>query len=170
MSSRALGISRSACLAIISSAAEVYPKECMGGIFCKGNRIVAAFPYQLAKRKSEEVESDSALTFERLFKTGPYFKLGDYHSHPFVANEKLVPLGPSITDLTEISVGAIEVIVQIRRTRNKAVWWRETNAGSVSIAWDRYRFLIGAFKRLKGHDQDGVPLYKKVRLGLEKPK
>jgi len=165
---RAIKIKRSACLAIIASAAEVFPKECMGCV-CYGskNAIVAAFPYQVASRKDMEVCSDSSVYFDKMFKTGLFKKLGDFHSHTFQSFEKLQPLTPSPTDLNQLPIGGIEVIVQIRRTRKKSNSWRTTKGGSVSIAWDRYRFLIAAFMRIDGHDKDKVPLYKKVGLLLD---
>lgn len=169
MQSFAIKIARPACLSIIASAAEVYPKECMGSVCCpvagsKKNHIVAAFAYQVARRKLQEVTSDSPHTFDKLFNTGPFVKFGDYHSHPFQAFEKIFPLGPSETDLKELKVGEVEIIVQVRRTRKKGNYWRGTKSGGISIAWDRYRFLIGAFMRTGGKDDEGVPLYKKIGL------
>lgn len=163
-----LSISRSACLSIIASAAEVFPKECMGSICCdlKANCIHTAFPYQVAKRKTEEVQSDSSGVFDKLFKSGPYIKLGDYHSHPYVSTEKMETLRPSPTDLEELDQDTVEVIVQVRRTRRKSNYWRTTKSERVSIAWDRYRFLIAGFMRVEGVDDEGVPLYKKVGLKM----
>lgn len=170
MPPQSAAISRAACLAIVASAAEVYPKECMGSVCCnayaKRPKITAAFPYQVARRKLQEVMSDSSTTFDKLFLTGPFAKLGDYHSHPFQGFEKIEPLAPSETDLSELSVGDIEIIVQVRRRRRKGNYWRTTTSGQVSIAWDRYRFLIGGFRKAEGTDEDGVPLYKKIRLRL----
>lgn len=161
-----IAIARPACLSIIASAAEVFPKECMGSICCdlKASRIVAALPYQVATRKPQEVISGSSGVFDKLFQQGPFLKLGDYHSHPFQASEKIFPLGPSPTDLNGLRNGEIEVIVQVRRTRRKGNYWRTTKKGRISIAWDRYRFLIGAFMRAPGTDDDGVPLYKSIGL------
>lgn len=166
---RTIKIKRSACIGIIASAAEVFPKECMGCIcYSSKNSIVAAFPYQIARRKDQEVWSNSAVYFDKLFKTGGFYKkLGDFHSHTFQSFEKLYPLTPSPTDLNELPIGGIEVIVQVRRTRRNGNSWRTTSGGRISIAWERYRFLIAAFKRIDGHDSAGVPLYKKVRLFLD---
>ncbi len=165
---RAIRIKRSACLSIIASAAEVFPKECMGCV-CYGpkNQIVAAFPYQIARRKDMEVWSNSATYFDKLFKTGLFKKLGDFHSHTFQSFEKVFPLTPSQTDLEQLPIGGIEVIVQIRRTRRKSNKWKTTKGGKITIAWDRYRFLIAAFMRIDGHDKNNIPLYKRVRLLLD---
>jgi len=165
----AIEIARPACLSIIASAAEVYPKECMGSVCCpvKGkNKIIAAFPYQVARRKLQEVTSESSHTFDKLFNIGPFLKFGDYHSHPFQAFEKVFPLSPSETDLKELRAGEVEIIVQVRRTRSKGNYWRVTKTGCISIAWDRYRFLIAAFMRKSGTDEEGFPLYNKVGLKL----
>lgn len=94
-------------------------------------------------------------------------KFGDFHSHPFQAFEKIFPLGPSETDLKELDDGGVEIIVQVRRTRKKSNYWRNTKSGGISIAWERYRFLIGAFMRTDGKDEEGVPLYKKIGLSFE---
>ena len=168
MKSFAIKIARPACLSIIASAAEVYPKECMGSVCCPVSdqaHIVAAFPYQIARRKLAEVTSESPDVFDKLFNNGPFIKFGDFHSHPFQAFEEVYPLGPSETDLNDLKNGEIEIIVQVRRTRKNSNYWRNTKVG-VSIAWDRYRFFIGAFMRTGGLDVEGVPLYKKVRLSF----
>lgn len=159
-----MAIPRSVSLAIISAAAEVFPKECMGCICCdEFNKVVVAFPYQLAKRRDQEVSSDSSFNFDKLFQTGPFVKMGDFHSHTFQSFEKIPTLGPSSVDLEELPIGGIEVIVQIKRARRKYNSWKNTENG-ISISWERFRFLIGAFMRVEGIDSDGVPLYKKIRI------
>ena len=164
---RPLTLPRSVGLALISSATEVFPRECMGCICCDGfGRIAAAFPYQLAIRRAQAVSSDSASVFDKLLESGPFLKLGDFHSHTFQANEKIPPLEPSNVDLEELEVGGIEIIVQVRRTRKKRNNWRNSKDG-ISIAWGRFRFLICAFMRIKGIDSEGIPLYKRIRTCLE---
>lgn len=155
---------------MIAAAAEVHPKECMGSVCCeagdKSGQIVAAFPYQIAKRRLEEVTSESSEIFDKFFATGAFLKLGDFHSHPFQGFERIDPLGPSETDLRQLNIGEVEIIVQVRRRRKNGSYWRSNKSGYVSIAWGRYRFLVGAFMRLRGTDEDKVPLYKKIRLSF----
>jgi proteasome lid subunit RPN8/RPN11 len=162
-----LYITRASCLAIVASASEVYPKECMGCTCTDAGddtRIVAAFPYQLARRKYEEVYSESGVAFESVFKSGSFRKFGDYHSHPYKATEKLAALAPSSTDLNELPVNGIEIIVRIRKTKKKANFWRNTKGGRINVGWGQYRCTIGAFMRLPGRDKTGIPLYKDICL------
>ena len=161
-------LTRAACVAIVASAAEVYPKECMGTIYVESkskNLIIGAIPYQLAKRKDAEVTSNSATGFERFFSLGEYVKLGDYHSHTFQFFEQLLPLEPSETDLEQLKEGDIEVIVRAKRTNKKSYSWRVKEDG-INISWGRFRFLISVFERLPGTDNEGIPLYKRLRLAL----
>lgn len=162
-----LYISRASCLAIVASASEVYPKECMGCVCTDAEdetKIVAAFPYQLAKRKDQEVYSESGVAFESVFKSGSFRKFGDYHSHPYKSFERLDPLAPSPTDLKELPLNGIEIIVRIRKTKKKANFWRNSKGGRVHVGWGKYRCTIGAFMRIPGRDKYGIPLYKDIRL------
>lgn len=140
----------------------------MGSVVCdpKTGHLIAAFPYQVASRKPQEVISQSSGTFDKFFEDGPFAKFSDYHSHTFQAFERILPLGPSETDLDGLKPGMVEIIVQIRRTRRNGSYWRMTKGGKISIAWGRYRFLIGAFMRMKDTDENGVPLYDEVGLKL----
>lgn len=161
-------ITRAACVAIMASAAEVFPKECMGTVCVRSltPRILeVAIPYQLARRQLEAVTSNSSSAFDKLFSTGLYDKFGDFHSHPFLSSEELLPLEPSETDLKQLRVGDVEVIVRARRTVRNSDTWRITSEG-ISISWGRFRFLISAFRRIQGTDATGCPLYKRLRLCL----
>jgi len=167
MSSRRLTINRSACVSIVAAAVEVFPKECMGCICCNSQgKINAAFSYQIARRKEQQVTSTSAEYFDKLFPSGTFLKLGDFHSHTYQHFEKLDPLEPSPTDLNQLKIGGIEVIIRIKRTRANLNKWQKSN-GRIKIALGRYRCLIAAFMRIDGIDLLGVPLYKEVRLNLD---
>jgi hypothetical protein len=166
-----LKISRSACLSIISSATEVFPKECMGCVCCNSKNIISiAVPYQIARRNEEEVTSKSPDMFEKMFPSGEYTKFGDYHSHPFQSFEKKIKLKPSPTDLDELKIGSVEIIAETRRARRKGSRWYCAKDGSIRIAWGRFRFKIAAFMRLEGMDKEGIPLYKQIKMNLDKEK
>ena len=167
MSSRRLTINRSACVSIVAAAVEVFPKECMGCICCnQQGKINAAFSYQIARRKAQQVTSTSAEYFDKLFPSGSFSKLGDFHSHTYQHFEKLDPLEPSKTDLDQLKIGGIEIIIQIKRTRSNLNKWQKSK-DRIKIALGRYRCMIAAFMRIKGIDIYGVPLYKEVSLNLD---
>lgn len=167
-----LEVTRAACLAIVASAAEVYPKECMGSICSlerpsKQGKLLAAFPYQIARRRVEEVSSYSSWLFlEMLSKGGPWIKIGDYHSHTYQKREKVDFLSPSEEDLNNMRVGSLEVIVRVKQTARLYNSWKGSGKGGIRIAWGRFRFLIKAFVRMPGKCQEGIPLYKTIRLVL----
>lgn len=161
-------ISRSACLSIIAAAAEVFPKECMGSVCTEAGdswKIIAAIPYQCAKRTSSQVVSESPEAFEKMFKHGTFRKLGDFHSHPFKAKEHLDPLAPSTTDLESLCLGCLELIVRIRKVKKKTNSWRQGKNGRIYVGWNQFRCVIGAFVREKGTEDEEL-LYNDVRLSL----
>jgi proteasome lid subunit RPN8/RPN11 len=162
-----LALSRSACLAMVAASAEVFPKECMGSVCALSKsswKIQAAFPYQIAKRKSAEVTSNSSFMFLKMLSHGgPWVKLGDFHSHPYTG--RLVGLAPSEVDLESMEVGDIEVIVRVHRGRAKKNSW-SSGSGSIRVSWGKFRFLARAFVKLDGRDKNGLPYYVVVPLVL----
>lgn len=166
---KSLTLTRAACLSIVASAAEVFPKECMGSICSLSRPVVtgeieAAFPYQIATRKSEQVTSCSSfLFFDMLGRGGPWVKVGDFHSHTYT--RKLDVLEPSEVDLDNMEIGDVEVIVRVHRNKHRSNSWKASR-GSIRVSWGKFRFLIKAFMRLEGFDKEGVPLYSIVPLDL----
>ena len=168
-------LSRPACLAIVASACEVFPKECMGTLCClkkpsKKGRIVAAFPFQLADRHNYEVESSSYQFFHKMLgKGGPWSAIGSYHSHTTTSKRTYdCPCSPSDTDLENMEIGELEIIVRAVRGRKRHInKWEATSAGSISISWGKFQFLLRGFVRLEGVDKNDVPLFRTMRLELE---
>lgn len=164
-------LSRSACLTMITSAAEVYPRECMGGLCClddKPSTVLTAFPWQKAKRKYLEVVSESSWEFSKIMRENKcqWSLLGDYHSHTYRSNEALGELIPSKQDLNSLDVGGVEFIVRIHKKKSNAFWMTEHEDGYVEAALGKFRFMIKAFERLSALDSKKVPLYKTLRVRL----
>jgi hypothetical protein len=128
--------------------------------------IVVTIPYQVAQRKEAEVSSRSPYVFEKMFQTGNFRKICDYHSHPCCPWEKHALLEPSSTDLKQIQVGGIELIVKVVRTKKNANYWR-SNGYAIFVAWGKFRFEISVFQRLKDQSKK-VLLYKTLRIGLKR--
>lgn len=162
-----LSISRSACVSIAASAAEVFPKECMGclGGIVGSDSVAVAIPYQLAKRKAREVVSSSPDMFKELL-GGHYVKFADYHSHTFEAYEDVLELEPSSQDMQEIKHGEVEIIIQMTKSKSSVQRTRQLKDGSISGSLGRFRFLIRAFVRIRGVDKFKFPRYKVLRLVL----
>lgn len=170
---RQLKISRPACLAIVASACEVFPDECMGTLCCLGlpkhsGSIDAAFPFQLAKRYKEEVQSHSYLFFNRMIKKSvPWHTIGSYHSHTCYSDKHQILAYPSETDLEGMSIGELEVIVRTMRKRKRNInSWQNTRQGNISVAWGKFQFLLCGFVRERDYDEYNVPLYRKIELRL----
>lgn len=132
-------------------------------------RIVGAFPYQLARRNLDWATSESYLLFKKMLGgLGPWYIIGSYHSHPCYSKKYKFYCEPSEVDLKNMEVGDLEIIVRAMRQRKRVInSWRTTKAGSVSVAWGKFQFLLRAFVRLDDFDKSGVPLYKNVSLELE---
>jgi proteasome lid subunit RPN8/RPN11 len=165
---KVVALSRNACLVMIASAAEVYPKECMGGLCCLTSnpcRIVAAFPWQNAKRKQLEVISESSWHFAKLLgKNSPWSLCYEYHSHPFKPRERNVFLEPSRQDLLNLDVGGVELIVLVTK-KKKVDFYMKCENGVVEAAMGPFRFQIKAFQRLTGQYRK-TPLYKTLKIRL----
>lgn len=161
-------LSRTACLVMIASAAEVYPRECMGGLCCLTQepcKIVAAFPWQNAKRKHLEVVSESSWHFERLLgRRSPWTLCYEYHSHPYKPKEKDSELEPSRQDLLNLNIGGTELIIKVRKTKKLDFYMRDQN-GFVEAAMGPFRFEIKAFQRTVG-EYRRTPLYKTLKIRL----
>ena len=143
---------------MVLSASESFPKECMGCVCLdRKGRIVAAFPYQFAKRYNQSVSSISSCTFYTMLKKGPLRKLGDYHSHTFFGNQKVDELAPSDTDM-DMPIGMVEVIVSIKRTNRMSFSIRESGY-RVYGSWRNFRFRIAAFRKtVEGYDKVALRL------------
>lgn len=167
-----LCVSKEACLSIVASAAEVFPNECIGILCCTslpGRRglVNAAFPYQMARRNPDTVSTDSSDFFLAMFNrslNSRFLKMGDYHSHPFRYPERIEPLLPSEYDLESLVVGAIEIIVRVRRVKKNRNSWK-SDRGSIKISWGKFRFLIKAFVRMDD-DEDGSPTFRVIKIQL----
>jgi hypothetical protein len=162
-------LSRHACLTMILSAAEVFPRECMGGICVRKDdhsRIVSTHPWQNAKRKYLEVVSGSSWEFSKIMKKDcPWRLYCDYHSHTYRAHEKLDELEPSGQDLRSLNVGDTEFIVRVHRSRKNEFWMKGCR-GHVEAALGPFRFQIKAFRRIAALDKKKPLLYKTVRVRL----
>lgn len=141
-------------MAIIASACEVFPRECMGSVCCtsvpvKVGNIVAAFPFQKADRMISSVSSYSVNLFDEITSAGPWLTMGGYHSHTQRAGE-IVPCLPSPTDVEELDIGGLEIISRIshdrKHTRNV---WTNNASGRISISWGKFQFLIAAYVRME---------------------
>lgn len=159
-------VDRLACLTIMASAIEVFPKECIGLVFGKAGNGVLAVPIQVARRRNESVTTISDLLSDK-FETFLGFKrLCGYHSHTFTARERDDDVRPSDTDMKGIDVGEIEVIVNIRKRR------RTSNSiaavdGCILMSFAGYDLKMSAFERIEGKDKNG-PLNRQVSLSLGK--
>jgi proteasome lid subunit RPN8/RPN11 len=145
-------IARPACLAIIASACEVFPRECIGSVCCTSlparvGNIVVAFPFQKADRMISSVSSYSVNLFDEMTSAGPWTTMGGYHSHTQRAGE-IVSCLPSQTDLEDLDIGGLEIISRIshdrKQTRNV---WKNNASGCISISWGKFQFLIAAYVR-----------------------
>ena len=138
------------CLGMIASAIETYPKECMGAVFCsnlKSIKIETAIPYQIARRNTSTVYSETSTEFIKLNRNG-FIKLGDYHSHPYTNKEVLDPLLPSFCDIKDIAVGDIELIIRLHKVRTKSSKI-VTKKDCICISWGKFRIQVMAFKKIK---------------------
>lgn len=164
-------LSPTACLVVCASAAEVFPKECIGTVatsiaYIDGVlHIDAAFPYQLARRTKNSVVSHSSSLFGSMFGGGAWKKIGEFHSHPFQYFETLVALEPSDFDMKSLRPGDIEVIVRVQRSKKSACSWKTSASGSIQVSWGHFRFLIKTFARVKGYDGK-FPRYRTVKMRL----
>ena len=170
---KALKISHPACLSIVASACEVYPKECLGTLCCKRipkfkGKVVAAFPFQLANRKPYGVESNSYSFFSNmLLKGGPWSTLGSFHSHTCYDEKYNFLCSPSKIDLESMEIGDLEIIIRVMRKRKRNInIWESTSGGNISVSWGKFQFLIRGFVRTEGYDSNGIPFYKNVKLEL----
>jgi proteasome lid subunit RPN8/RPN11 len=162
-----LRISRPACLALVASACEVFPKECMGTLCClelpnRSGKAMAAFPFQIADRAMSWVDSKSYEFFRKMLSCGPWNILCHYHSHTQRNWREVTICEPSEMDLDTLTEGDLEVIVRVSRIRKtKKNKWVENPSGKLSISWGRFQFLIGGFVRLEGNE-DGD--YRQIEL------
>lgn len=164
----ALILERSACLAIIASAMEVFPRECVGLIFKSGERssLALAIPMQVANRRRTSVVSNSLLLFSGFNRCKNFTRFCGYHSHPYSSNESECAVEPSKCDMDGIEVGEIEIIVNVRRRRKKKNSWKQKD-GNILIRHGQFCFVVSAFMRLSGK-MKRFPLYKRVGLSLGK--
>ncbi len=163
-------LSRSACLTMLISAAEVYPRECMGGISCNRSdvsRVVSAHPWQKAKRKYLEVVSESSYEVSKLLSKKSHWTLFcDYHSHTFRTNERLGELEPSSQDLKSLEDGGVEFIVRIHKVKKSDFFMISHRSGWIEASLGKFRFQIKVFQRLPALDDKKIPLYKTLRVKL----
>lgn len=141
-------IPKSACLVMMVSAMEAYPKECMGVVLSsRRGFVLSAIPYQLARRRPMSVSSESCLRLERLFSRGCVRKMCDYHSHIYAREGPSWEVEPSDDDLIGTGVGGLEMIVGVRRVRSSANWIRNSGKG-VLAALGTFRFKVALFEKL----------------------
>jgi proteasome lid subunit RPN8/RPN11 len=161
-------LARAACLSILASVAEVYPKECVGVAYRrKGMKtICAAFPIQIANRRKASVDCTSPVIFDTFAECGEYERVCDYHSHPYEANYNVGAVQPSKTDIEGLEVGEVEIIVNVQKKRSKKEEWIVKD-GSIHVIHKNYVYEISAFMRIQGSTSRG-PLYKRVYMRLGK--
>lgn len=167
----AVRLPKSACLSILTSASEVYPRECIGGLYgSNAPRSVAyiesAVPYQLAKRGKSlaEQEKSSFKRIQSLFADSEWLILGGYHSHPSYDSRYVFSAEPSKIDIEGLEVGEMEMIVRVSKKKKRTKGWcRNTSAGNISASWGEYLFLIKAFIRVDKPSRCG---YKRVPILL----
>lgn len=162
-------------MAIAASACEVYPLECLGTLCCprvprRAARITAAFPYQIAERKTDEADSTSFGIFQKMFdeSRAPWYIIGSYHSHPCYTTRYNIHSTPSEADLESMETGDLEIIVHTKRRRKRRMnYWRTTTAGNISVAWGKFQFLIRGFIKVEGSGRTSGLQYRSVPLELD---
>jgi len=133
-------------ITMVTSAIEVYPKECYGALF--GRRIghtftvEYAFAYQTAKRGKTVVDMDDNIEKcigEVLQKFTRFRKIGDFHSHTTRIGTRL-----SSVDKKDFSSNDdIGIVVHVTKRKRKARHHRKALSG---VAGD-FAFDIAAYIR-----------------------
>jgi proteasome lid subunit RPN8/RPN11 len=159
-------VDKLACLTIMASAIEVFPRECIGLAFGTPNLTLLAIPIQVARRRDESVSTVSELISDTFSNYLGLSRICGYHSHTFKASERETDVTPSKTDMEGIDIGDIEVIVNIRKRRKKREFMKSED-GLIYMSFGGYDLKMAAFERLDGKNRDG-PLYKRVSLVLGK--
>lgn len=152
-------VSLESCLALIASAVEVYPKECIGCLLVRrskksqsSKKIAGVFSYQLAKRSRDAVTSYSLHKMRSFaLRSKKWDVLGEFHSHPYTESEKETPTEPSIEDLKGLKVGNIEIIVKIVNgiRFHKSSNPRHKKNGTINMNVGYYECNILAFRKLR---------------------
>jgi proteasome lid subunit RPN8/RPN11 len=144
-------ISANAFWALLTSAIEVYKKECFGillGYRDSSNIYIIehALSYQTARRTHGSVDKNrrASRRIEDFLESIPHLSLiGDFHSHTAWGDLKGVGY-PSNADITDMKPEVLSVIIVVNDKRRSSPW-QYTGGGALSGTVDKYHFRIGAY-------------------------
>jgi proteasome lid subunit RPN8/RPN11 len=143
-------LSRGAFVALLTSAVEVYKRECLGLLLGKrhGSRldVLHAIPYQAAERGHHGVAVRAAIERRVLSLVGDLRGvelLGDFHSHPQFGTARGLER-PSVEDMTGLAPGQLSVIVAVNERRRRRPF-EERDDGTISGVLADYELRLGAF-------------------------
>jgi proteasome lid subunit RPN8/RPN11 len=144
-------ISANAFWALLTSAIEVYKKECFGillGYRDSSNIYIIehALSYQTARRTHGSVDKNrrASRRIEDFLESIPHLSLiGDFHSHTAWGDLKGVGY-PSNADITDMKPEVLSVIIVVNDKRRSSPW-QYTGGGTLSGTVDKYHFRIGAY-------------------------
>lgn len=166
----ALRVSREACLVMLASAIETFPKECVGQLFSDGSSFFA-MPFQIAHRTKVSVVSYSSRKISVICGRRTK-KFAEYHSHPFEGWELVSPPEPSFDDVKGMCVGDIEFIINIYKLDNSRKFVTSSN-GEIRAGMGFFRLSIRAFEKIapikgmKAFDSKPSDYYNRVNVYLE---
>jgi proteasome lid subunit RPN8/RPN11 len=148
-----------------AAAGEVFPKECCG-FLCSDAGTVVAMPFQLATRRNDEVASASYDLFENWFHRGPK-PIGSFHSHTKPSKKVMTYWAPSETDLENMVVGDMEVIICIRKAKNNWQFEARQHRTGILVGIGKFRMAMHCFARIIGFNKNCIPKYKLVPMRLQ---
>lgn len=139
-------IGKTPFVTIVTSAIEVYPKECLGVLFGRRTghtfKIEYAFAYQTAKRCKTVVDIDDNIEnrIEEVLQNLTRFKkIGDFHSHTTCIGTRL-----SSVDKRDFSGNDdIGIVVHVIKRRRKSKYHRKGLSGVTGI----FVFDVAAYIR-----------------------
>jgi proteasome lid subunit RPN8/RPN11 len=144
-------ISANAFWALLTSAIEVYKKECFGillGYRDSSNIYIIehALSYQTARRTHGSVDKNrrASKRIQNFLDSIPHLSLiGDFHSHTGWGDLKGVGQ-PSDADIIDMKPEVLSVIIVVNDKRRSNPW-QYNNDGTLSGTVDKYHFRIGAY-------------------------
>jgi len=144
-------ISANAFWALLTSAIEVYKKECFGillGYRDSSNIYIIehALSYQTARRTHGSVDKNhrASKRIQSFLESIPHLSLiGDFHSHTGWGSLKGVGQ-PSDADIIDMKPEVLSVIIVVNDKRRNGPW-QYNRDGTLSGTVDKYHFQIGAY-------------------------
>ena len=144
-------ISANAFWALLTSAIEVYKKECFGillGYRDSSNIYIIehALSYQTARRKHGSVDKNrrASKRIQSFLESIPHLSLiGDFHSHTGWGDLKGVGQ-PSDADIIDMKPEVLSVIIVVNDKRRSNPW-QYISDGTLSGTVDKYHYRIGAY-------------------------